>query len=107
MNLALFQNHVMFMVLYPDGFLLGAEAVHHLQPGVPRRCVSHLLQRHGKLHLLPVRQLQLGDLRAWHVDARQQQQQRSEPTTRQGAVMTEWTCDQTPRSDFLSCKVGT
>lgn len=46
----------------PDRILLGTQTVHDLQSRVHRGRVPHLLQRHGKLHLFPVRQLQLRDL---------------------------------------------
>lgn len=33
----------------PDRLLPGAQALHHLQLGVPRRCLPHLLQWHWQL----------------------------------------------------------
>lgn len=33
----------------PDRLLPGAQALHHLQPGVPRRCLPYLLQRQRQL----------------------------------------------------------
>ncbi|KAH9363482.1 hypothetical protein HPB48_005985 [Haemaphysalis longicornis] len=53
-----------------DGVLPRAQALHHLQPGVHRCRVPHLLQRYGELHLFTLRQLQLGHLRAGDVAAR-------------------------------------